>query len=116
MVGRIAPIFVIVLAAFLISGCSSRKNVSPLPAISDEAKASLNTPVNCSTAGRDIKILEEEKASVGKQMLAGVRSIMPISAVAGILMGDYRDRVQVATGQYNNDIEAKIAQIKRECR
>ncbi|WKZ57357.1 MAG: hypothetical protein QY326_01445 [Bdellovibrionota bacterium] len=33
---------------------------------------------------------------------------MPISAVAGILMGDYRDRVQVATGQYNNDIEARL--------
>ena len=40
----------------------------------------------------------------------------PIAAVAGILMGDYSDRVSVAVGTYNSDIEAKIAQIKRACR
>jgi hypothetical protein len=59
--------------------------------------------------------VEEEKASVGRQALAGVRSLVPFSAAAGILMGDYQDRVKVATGTYNDDLEAKIQQIKATC-
>ena len=96
-------------------GCADRKNVSPIPTISDEAKSALNSPVNCSRARQDIALLKEEKASVGKQILSGVRSIMPISAVAGILMGDYKDRSQVAIGAYNDDLEAKIVQIQTQC-
>ena len=102
------------LVLFVV-GCADRKNISPVPTISEEAKADLTRPVNCSTANRDIKVLEDEHASVGKRVLSGVRSVMPISVVAGLLMGDYRDRVNVTTGSYNSDIEAKIAQIKSEC-
>ena len=103
----------IVLAC--VAGCSDRKNISPLPTVSESARASLSRPVNCETAQRDIGVLESEKASVGKQILSGVRSVFPIAAVAGILTGDYSDRVEVATGQYNDDINAKIDQIHREC-
>ena len=98
-----------------LSGCADRANLSPRPTISEDAKESLAAPINCSTASRDIKVLEDEKASVGKQILSGVRAVVPFSAAAGILMGDYRDRAEVATGQYNADIEAKIAEIKRRC-
>ena len=59
--------------------------------------------------------MEDEEASVAKQILAGVRSVMPIAAAAGLLMGDYRDRASVATGQYNADLEAKQNQIKQQC-
>jgi len=99
----------------VVTGCSDRKNLSPLPTISEEAKADLKRPVDCHHAKRDLKVLEEEKASIAKQVLSGVRSLMPIAVVAGILMGDYGDRVEVATGQYNSDIEAKINQIKTAC-
>ena len=105
----------LIVTMLILCSCSERKNVSPMPSISDSARASLKAPVNCSTAKNDIATLEEEKASVGKQMLSGVRAVFPIAAVAGILMGDYSDRVKVATGQYNSDIEAKITQIKQEC-
>ena len=103
------------VAVLALSACSGRKNNSPLPTVSDKTKAKLAAPVNCDTAQSDIKILEDEKASVGKQVLSGVRSILPIAAVAGLLLGDYSDRVEVATGQYNDDIEAKIAHIKTRC-
>ena len=106
----------IALLCLSFTACSERKNISPMPTISQEAKAELNSPVNCATANQYLKILEEERASVGKKIFAGVRSILPISAVAGILMGDYNDRFEVATGKYNADIDAKIAQIKRVCR
>ena len=109
---------IIVLLGLMIvgTGCAERKNHSPLPTVSEEAKAELEKAVNCHTAESDLRVLEEEKASVGKQILSGVRSLMPVAVVAGVLMGDYRDRVMVATGQYNSDIEDKITQIKTVCR
>lgn len=105
----------LVVACVSILGCAERTNHSPFPSVSDETKADLRRPVNCATARQDVKLLEDERASLGKQVLSGVRSVFPIAAVAGILMGDYRDRVQVASGQYNRDLEAKIEQIKKTC-
>lgn len=105
----------VLASCLMLSACADRKNVSPFPTISENAQTSLSAPVNCATAPQDIKTLEEERASVGKRILSGVRSILPIAAVAGILMGDYRDRVEVASGKYNDDINNKIAEIKSTC-
>lgn len=99
-----------------LSGCAERKNISPVPSISEEVKTELKSPVNCKTAKQDIKVLEKEEASVLKRMVSGVRSVMPIAAAAGILTGDYNDRVKVATGQYNADLAAKINEIKTTCK
>lgn len=98
--------FVALLTA--VFGCSDRENLSPMPSIIDTGKSSLSSSVNCKAARHNIATLGEERASVGKQIISGVRSILPFAAVAGILMGDYRNRVEVASGQYNADIEAKI--------
>ena len=111
----VRAVVVISLIAAL-TGCSDRKNISPMPSINSDVKRELDSPVNCQTARSDIKLLEDERASVAKQILSGARSVFPFAAVAGILTGDYSDRVQVATGQYNADLEAKIAQIKKACR
>lgn len=112
---RASTLIVICIFALVLSGCANRKNISPLPAIDPETKQQMAEPVNCQTAEQDIAILEEEKASTGKRILAGARSVMPIGAAVGILLGDYRDRVQVATGKYNDDLEAKIVEIKTTC-
>ena len=112
---RTNKIVLLLFALMLVSGCANRKNISPVPSIKDTTKRNLAAPINCSTAQRDIAVLEEEKASVGKRMLSGVRSVMPIAAAGGILMGDYNDRVKVAVGTYNSDIAGKIADIKKAC-
>ncbi len=105
----------LVVLAIVSSACAHRKNHSPMPSVSDVEKASLQKPVNCSTARSDIATLEDEKASVGRRALAGVRSVIPFSAAAGILFGDYRDRVEVATGTYNEALETKIKEIRTTC-
>ncbi len=79
------------------------------------AKREIRKDINCETAQEDIKILEKEKASAGKQLAAGVRSVLPVSAVVGILKGTWRDRTKVATGDYNKAIENKIKEIKWSC-
>ena len=83
--------------------------------ISQQAKDDLAKPVNCETAEADIAALESEKASVAEQAAAGVRSVVPASAVIGILAGRAKDKAKVATGTYNREIEAKIAEIKATC-
>ena len=100
---KIASVLLVVLS--LVS-CKS---------ISGEAKEDLAKPVSCTTATQDIATLEGERASTKKKIATGVGSVVPQLAITGILMGDYRNRVKVATGKYNDDIEAKIAEIKSEC-
>ncbi|MBN8549418.1 MAG: hypothetical protein J0M12_08900 [Deltaproteobacteria bacterium] len=110
----LASVGLFVLAASL-GACSGRKDNSPLPSITAKEQATLDAKVNCATAPEDIKTLEGERASVAERMADGVRSIFPIAAVAGMLTGDYSERVEVASGEYNRDIETKIAEIKSIC-
>jgi hypothetical protein len=95
-------------------GCS-RTNHSPVPTIDPQVKQQLEAPINCATAKQDIATLEDERASVAKQIISGARSVIPFSAAAGIVMGDAGDRFEVATGEYNEKIDAKISQIRRKC-
>jgi|694.fasta_scaffold02391_6 hypothetical protein len=105
----------LLILTLVLTACMQRQNISPRPSISDDAKAKMNKPVNCATAQQDIAALEDEKASVAKQVVSGVRSVVPFSAAAGLVMGDYQDRVEVSSGQYNADLQAKIDQIKMTC-
>lgn len=78
-------------------------------------EAALKKGINCATANQDIATLKDEKAGVGRQILAGVSSVMPVSAVVGLLKGSYAENVQVSAGQYNADIDRKIAEIRTVC-
>jgi hypothetical protein len=83
--------------------------------ISQQAKRDLASPVDCSTAQSDIRILEDEKASVVKQIENGVTAVAPIGAVIGILRMTEKDKLEVGSHYYNHKINQKIAEIKREC-
>jgi hypothetical protein len=97
----------IVASAILLTACGSP--------ISEEAKRKINAPINCSTAKQDIVTLKREKTSVASQAAAGVTSVLPIGLVVGVLSGTAKDKANVATGEYNDMIDAKIAKIKRDC-
>lgn len=81
----------------------------------DGGEAALKKGINCRTAQQDIATLKDEKAGVGQQIMAGVSSVMPVSAVCGLLKGNYSENVRVSAGQYNADIDRKIAEIQRTC-
>lgn len=104
--------FLLVISiVFLIAGCRREYE----PSISDQAKEDLTKAINCSTAEQDIKTLEQEKAEASEQLKAGVKMFVPASAARAILHGDYRDRASVAIGEYNQEIDIKIKQIKDKC-
>ncbi len=75
----------------------------------------LKHPVNCATAEGDIRILQHEKTHVTQQISAGIQAIVPIGLVMGVATGTEGTNVRVATGEYNKMIDAKVAEIKREC-
>ncbi len=81
----------------------------------EEEQAAEHQPVNCATAPGDLRVLESEKAHVAEQLAMGVMAIYPASAVMGLLMGTEGTKLQVATGEYNQKIEAKIAEIRSRC-
>ena len=72
-------------------------------------------PVNCATAQGDIRVLEAEKAHVVQRMLEGATAIYPAGAVTGILTGTEGTKLDVATGTYNDQIDARISEIKSTC-
>lgn len=104
---RLIKLSLVLCTVGFLAGCG--------PSISEQGKANLAKPVNCQTAKRDIAALEKEKASVARQVTAGVQSVVPASAIMGLLGGDTRNRAKVATGAYNREIDAKIAEIKKAC-
>jgi hypothetical protein len=75
----------------------------------------MDQPVNCATAPADLRALESEKAHVGKQIAAGVTSIVPVSLVVNVVTGTEKEHFKVATGKYNDMLDEKIAEIKTTC-
>jgi hypothetical protein len=45
----------------------------------------------------------------------GATAIYPASAVLGLVMGTEGTKLQVATGEYNQKLDEKIAEIQRKC-
>ena len=83
--------------------------------ISDDAKKGLAKDVDCSTAKEDIALLEKERASTTDRALAGASTVDPTSNVVALVGGNWGDDSEVATGEYNERINAKIAEIKQAC-
>jgi hypothetical protein len=72
-------------------------------------------PINCATAPGDIRMLQQEKANVEQQIAEGVTAIYPGSLVVGLITGTETTKLQVATGEYDNMIDKRIAEIRAAC-
>ncbi len=97
----------IICLTILVAACSSP--------ISYEAKMDLAKSINCDTAREDIRTLESERASAAEMAKSGVTGLAPAGAVIGLITFTEKEKLQVASGVYNQKIDEKIAQIKREC-
>lgn len=84
--------------------------------ISKEAKREIRRPVNCASAEEHIRSLEAQKADTEEQILSGVVAVLPGSMIVGVFTGEQDDRIAVASGDYNEAIDLRIARIKQTCR
>ena len=95
-----------IIVMILATGCSP---------ISKDSKQDLAQPVNCATAPGDMRALEAEKTHVGKEIAAGVTAIAPIGLAINLVKGTEKEHFTVATGDYNDMLDKKIAEIKMTC-
>ncbi len=99
-------LFTLLLGASLAAGCTGKTAAG---------QRELKAPVNCATAPNDLQILQQEKANVAERVVLGATSVTPAGAALGILTMTEDDKLEVAVGEYNKQLDAKIAEIKREC-
>lgn len=104
---RVLMIAVVGFPLGLLAGCASSQY--------QQGEQAMAMPINCATAQGDIRLLMHEKTHVEQQILAGVKSIVPASAVVGLVTGGEEENVSMATGDYNKKIDEKIAEIKQAC-
>ncbi len=69
----------------------------------------------CHTAHEDIARLKHEKTSTAERVVKGVTSIMPLGFVMHTVTGTEKHDVEIATGDYNKQIDMRIAEIKDTC-
>lgn len=103
---KISKIVLAICLMFLLSACTKGYV---------KTEKELKQPINCATAKGDIRALEAEKTHVAEEIENGVLMIHPASLVIGLVTGTEDERFRVATGEYNDMIDKKIAEIKREC-
>lgn len=97
-----------VIATLLWNGCAMQQ---------EQVEQSLQQParINCRTADGDLRVLQSEKANVVQRIAEGASAIYPAGAVMGILTGTEGTKLEVATGDYNQMIDDRIAEIRRVC-
>jgi len=100
----------IVMLVALVAGCSAQA-----PAPEKQVQANLAKSIDCGTAVADIKTLTSEKARTSQEIEDGAGSIVPIGAVAHIFGGSEKESLEIGTGEYNRKLDAKIAEIKKQC-
>jgi hypothetical protein len=96
------------LGSGLLAACTASKDVK-------EVQAQEAAPINCATAEGDIRVLQNEKASVADRMARGITAIVPAGAVVGIVGGQEGAKLEIASGEYNGMIDKRIAAIRAQC-
>jgi hypothetical protein len=107
------PHFWVLACAFpvaLLTGCAAKA-----PAPEKQVQASLAQPIDCSTAQSEIKLLNSEKARTAQEIEDGASSIIPVGAVAHLFGRSEKESFEIGTGEYNRKLDAKIAEIKKQC-
>lgn len=94
------------VSALTIAACFA---FPPFAALAEDAS------VNCDTAKEDIAELEAEKKSSLEQVEKGMTSIMPSTAALHLMTGTQQESKEIASGEYNQRIDAHIELIKSTC-
>jgi len=100
----------LVVLLMMVAGCAAKA-----PAPEKQVESSLAQPIECGTAQADIKQLTGEKARTAQEIEDGASSIIPIGAVAHLFGGSEKESIEIGTGEYNRKLDAKIAEIKKQC-
>lgn len=102
----------VLLVSFVALGTGCGTNYKQM---ADNEKQAKTMPVNCAFAEGDIRMLQSELATNQQRTAAGVTAVVPISAVISTVSGTEGTKAQIASGEYNKILQAKITEIKNVC-
>jgi uncharacterized lipoprotein len=91
----------------ILAGCSTTTTT--------EQADLLDQPIDCATADVDIAALETAIPGAAQRVAAGVRLIIPVSRIVGRATGKLDDRREIASGRTEDDLRARIEEIKAAC-
>ena len=96
------------LAIGLVSGCAMQQA---------QVEQNLADPgrIDCRTAYGDLRVLQSEKTDLAQRVVEGATAVYPAGAVMGILTGTEGTKISVATGDYDQMIDDRMAAIRRKC-
>jgi len=100
-------LLIAIAALGTLAGCAA-------PTTSEQADM-LDQPIDCAVAETDIAALESAIPSAAERAAAGVRLIVPVARIAGRVTGQLDDRREIASGRTEDDLRARIAEIKAVC-
>ncbi len=104
---KITVIITLIFLGALLTACASDKV--------KKGQIDAQKSVNCATAEGDIRVLKSEKAHASDQLASGISSITPAGVVMNVAGGTEGTNVSVASGDYNDMLDKKIAEIKQKC-
>lgn len=96
------------LALGAASGCAMEQKQN-LQTLQDSGR------IHCATADGDLRMLQSEKANVAQRIAEGATAIYPAGLVVGLITGTEGTKLKVATGDYDKQIDQRIAEIKETC-
>ena len=70
---------------------------------------------DCANAETQIAMLGRKRAATNECILAGIKTVIPVSAIVHLFRGELKREVSIATGDYNRLLDGKIDQMKSEC-
>lgn len=76
----------------------------------------MTRPVNCSTADGDLRALYAEKAHAQSLQLLNITAVTPAGALLGLITGTETKKLEMLTGEYEQKIDARVAEIKKTCK
>ncbi len=87
--------------------------VLSVPATADETLK--RHPINCATAEGDLRAIAAEKKHAEDKQLESVAAITPAGALLGLVTGTEGKRLQMLSGDYIKQLDARSAEIKAKC-
>jgi len=96
-----------VCVAVVLGACASKE--------AKEVKQAEGMPVNCATAEGDLRMLRSEKANVAERIAEGVTAIYPVGFLIGVATQTEGEKFKMASGDYNQILDKKIAEIQQKC-
>ena len=72
-------------------------------------------PVNCATAEGDLRAIAAEKKHAETQQAESVFAVTPAGALLGLVTGTENKRLEMLSGDYIKQLDARSAEIKSTC-